>query len=74
MNTNRPASRYGVTILVGNVVRLEDGRTGTVETIDGDTLAIEVAKPRASRTAVIRSIDDLVETVFAAAGTVAHAA
>lgn len=74
MNTNRPASRHGVTILPGNVVRLEDGRTGTVETIDGDTLAIEVAKPRASRVAVIRSIDDLVETVFAAAGTVAHAA
>lgn len=70
---NNPTSRYGVPILAGNIVRLADGRTGTVEAVEGSVLEVEVAAARTSRTQVFAAAD-LFETVFAEAAEVAHAA
>lgn len=57
MNATAPR----LTILPGNTVRLADGRTGTVDELQGSTATVELPKARSSRTAIIRSYEDLFE-------------
>ncbi len=59
MNATAPR----LTILPGNAVRLEDGRTGTVDELQGSTATVELPKPRTSPAAIIRGYDDLFELV-----------
>lgn len=70
MNTNRPASRHGVPVLLGNLVTIADGRRGVVDEIVGDQVVVEVVRPRASRVALFAGFEYL--TIDAA--EVAHAA
>lgn len=52
-----------LTILAGNRVRLEDGRTGTVDELQDGIATVEVPKPKSSPAAIIRSYDDIAELV-----------
>lgn len=72
MNTtvSATASRFGVPILLGNVVSIEDGRVGIVDEIVGSQVVVEVDAGHVSRTAPWGGL----EYVTIDAALVAHAA